>query len=146
MKNHYKFWIVFSLIIVFAAGVSGGILLEKHFLHKKLAKKTKRESYARFPTLEIMAQELALTAGQQEQIREIFKNNEGRLKILRSQIHEQVSSIRSQLKNEINSVLTEEQCKKFEAMIEKYLTQRKKYQEKRKKFSEKSVKDRGEEK
>jgi methionyl-tRNA formyltransferase len=71
MKNHNKFWIVFSLIIVFAAGFMGGILFEKSQVVKKPEKKVKRRSSVRFPSLEMMAEELNLTAEQQEQIREI---------------------------------------------------------------------------
>lgn len=139
MKNHYKFWIVFSLIIVFAAGVIGGILFEQNILDKKTKKITRKRAPVRFPSLEMMAEELNLTEDQQEQIREIFNNNEERFKIMRSQIHERFSSIRSQLKSEIKNVLTEEQNIKFEAMIEKYLSQRKKH-------SKKIKKNKGEEK
>lgn len=146
MKNHYKFWIVFSFIIVFAAGVIGGILFEQNILDKKTKKITRKRSPVRFPSLEMMAEELNLTEDQQEQIREIFNNNEERFKIMRSQIHERFSSIRSQLKSEIKNVLTEEQNIKFEAMIEKYLSQRKKGQEERKKHSKKIKKNKGEEK
>jgi len=146
MKNHYKFWIVFSLIIVFAAGVIGGILFEQNILDKKTKKITRKRAPVRFPSLEMMAEELNLTEDQQKQIREIFNNNEERFKIMRSQIHERFSSIRSQLKSEIKSVLTEEQNLKFEAMIEKYLSQRKNEQEERKKHSKKPKKNKGEEK
>lgn len=146
MKNHYKFWIVFSLIIVFAAGVIGGILFEQNILDKKTKKITRKRAPVRFPSLEMMAEELNLTEDQQEQIREIFNNNEERFKIMRNQIHERFSSIRSQLKSEIKSVLTEEQNLKFEAMIEKYLSQRKNEQEERKKHSKKIKKNKGEEK
>jgi len=137
MKNHTKFWIVLSLIIVFCAGLTGGILLNRNILGKKTEKVPDRRESARFPTLEIMAEELNLSKQQKERIREIFKNNEERLKILRSQIHEQFSAIRSELKEEIDSVLAEEQQVKFEAMIDKYLSQRKKQMEERKKHSEK---------
>jgi hypothetical protein len=133
MKNYNKFWIVFSLIVVFAAGFIGGILFEKHLIDKKVEKRVKRRSSVRFPSLEIMAKELSLIPEQEEQIREIFKNNEGRFKNLRSDIDERLLSIRSQLKNEIKNVLTDEQVLKFEAMIEKYISQRKKEMEKRKK-------------
>jgi phosphosulfolactate synthase (CoM biosynthesis protein A) len=127
MKNHNKFWIVFSLIVVFAAGFTGGILFEKHILDKKVEKRVKRRSSVRFPSLEIMAKELSLTPEQEEKIREIFKNNEQRFKNLRKNIGERLSSIRTQLKNEIKSVLTDDQVLKFEAMIEKYVSQRKKH-------------------
>ena len=146
MKNHYKLWIVFSLIIVFAAGVIGGILFEQNILDKKTKKITRKRAPVRFPSLEMMAEELNLTKDQQEQIREIFNNNEERFKIMRSQIHERFSSIRFQLKSEIKNVLTEEQNTKFEAMIEKYLSQRKKEQEERKKHSKKIKENKGEEK
>lgn len=142
MKNHYKFWIVFSFIVVFAAGVIGGILFEKNVLGKEPKRITRSRSSVRFPTLDKMALELELTAEQQEQIREIFKNNEERLKTLKNQIHEQFSSMRTKLKNEIDNVLNEEQRSKFEAMIEKYLSQRRKDMEKRRKHSPKQ-KDEG---
>ncbi len=144
MKNYNKFWIVFSLIVVFAAGFIGGILFEKHLIDKKVEKRVKRRSSVRFPSLEMMAQELSLTLEQKEQIREIFKNNEERFKNLRKNIDDRLSSIRSQLKNEIKNVLTDEQVLKFEAMIEKYISQRKKEAEKRKKHPRNHRKDKGE--
>jgi len=140
MKNHYKFWIAFSLIIVLAIGITGGILFERHVLDKKTKKYTKSRRRVHFPTLETMAQELNLTDDQQKKIKEIFKNNEERFKRLRSQIHENLSKMRTQLKDEIKSVLNEEQDSKFEAMIEKYLSQRRKEQEKRKKHTKKPQK------
>lgn len=146
MKNNYKFWIVFSLVIVFAAGVTGGILFERHIIDKKEDKKIRKGSRVRFPSLEMMAQELNLAPEQQEQIRKIFKNNEERFKNLRSHINERLSSIRSQLKNEIKDVLTPEQNLKFEEMIKKYISQMKKEMEKRKKHSKKTRKDKEKEK
>lgn len=133
MKNHYKFWIVLSLIIVFAAGVLGGVLLEQQIARSKIKKKTERRSPVRFPTLEMMAEELSLSSEQQEKIREIFRNTEESMKELNSSFRKQFSSLRSQLKDNIKSVLSEEQARKFEAMIERYLAQRRKEIEERKK-------------
>jgi len=103
MKNHYKSWIVFSLIVVFIAGVLSGILLEQHLIQKRVKKKTERKtdrrSSVRFPSLEMMAEELGLTSEQQEQIREIFRNNEEKMKELNSSFRQQYSSMRSQLRN-----------------------------------------------
>jgi Spy/CpxP family protein refolding chaperone len=144
MKNHYKFWIVFSLIIVFAAGVAGGVLLDKYVIAKKPEIQRKKRSSVRFPTLDMMAQELNLSSKQQEQIREIFRNNEERFKTLRKQINERFTTIRTQLKDEIKSVLNDEQKLKFEAMIEKYRSQRRKETEERKKRSNKHSEDKGE--
>lgn len=144
MKNNYKFWIIFSLVIVFVAGITGGILFEKNFMEKKQERRVKKRSSVRFPSLKIMAQELNLTSEQQEEIREIFKNNEERFKKLRSHMNERLSSIRTQLKNEIKNVLTEEQNAKFEAMIQKYISQKKKEAEKRKRHPKNHTKDKGE--
>lgn len=143
MKNHTKFWIVFSLIIVFAVGVVGGIFLERFVLDKKTERHTRSRRHVRFPSLETMAQELDLSAEQQEKIREIFKTNEESFKRLRHQIRESLSSMRTQLKDEIKSVLNEEQNRKFEIMIEKYLSQRRNEQEKREKYSKGSKRDKG---
>lgn len=142
MTNHYKFWIAVSLIMVFAAGVVGGLLVDKYVIQKTSDKKAVLKRSVHFPSLETMAKELNLSQEQQARIKDIFRENEERFKILRSQIHEQLTSIRSQLKNEIKSVLTEEQASNFEAMIERYLTQRRKEHEERKKNSEKLRKNR----
>ena len=132
MKNGNKFWIVLSFIIVFAAGIAAGILFENNFLDKKPRRSEDRRSSVRFPTLDMMAKELGLTPEQQEQLKEIFKNNEERLKTYRSQIHDDYRALRTQLKQEMDNVFTEEQKAKLEAMIEKYRSERKKGMEERK--------------
>lgn len=131
MKNHYKFWIILSFIVVFIVGVLAGVLIDKQLLPAK-GKPRKDRRPARFPTLEIMAEELKLTPEQEEAIRGVFRNNEERLKNLNSLIHEHISTIRSQLKEEIKNVLSEEQNIKFEEMINRYLKKRKREVDKRK--------------
>lgn len=144
MKNANKFWIVLSFFIVFAAGVVAGILFENNYLDKKPRREPERRSSIRFPTLDMMAEELGLTAEQQEQLREIFKNNEERLKTYRGEIHEHYKIMRAQLKEEMDGVFTAEQKAKFEAMIEKYLSERKKEAESRKRGPTRGPQDRGE--
>jgi hypothetical protein len=131
MKNHSKLWIAFSLVVVFAAGLVSGIFLEKHLNRKRIEKRMERRSSIRFPSLKIMAEELGLTSEQQEQIRDIFKKSEERMKELSSSQRKQYSQMRDQLKDEIKSVLSEEQNQKFEAMIQKYISERKKEMERR---------------
>ncbi len=140
MKNNYKLWIILSLIVVFIAGVVSGVLIDKNMLNKR-THDSRRRSSTRFPTLEMMAKELALSTEQQEQIREIFHNNEERFKNLRKDMDNRLTEIRSQLLTDIRSMLTENQKVKFEAMIEKYKAQRKREYEERKKRQEKSEKD-----
>jgi hypothetical protein len=137
MKNNYKLWITLSLIVVFIAGVICGVLIDKNILDKR-KHDSRRRSSTHFPTLEIMAEELALSAEQQEKIREIFHNNEERFKNLRKDMDKSLKDIRSQLLIDIRSVLTDEQKAKFEAMIEKYRSQRKREYEERKRRQEKS--------
>lgn len=129
MKDHYKFWIIFSFVIIFAAGLTGGIFLEKHLLLKKFDRT--RRGPARFHSLEVLARELNLTSEQQGKIREIFKNNEERFKGLSKDFFERLSTIRSQLTTEIKNVLTAEQAKKFDALLEKYAPRRREAEEKR---------------
>jgi hypothetical protein len=121
MNNKVKLWFAVSLIVVFLAGLSGGILIDK--LNKPQSKSKTRRSPA-FPSIEMMAEELGLTPEQQAQIQELFKQNDERLRTLRHQIHEQFGSLRSNLKSEMNNILDESQQKKLEAMIEKYSSQR----------------------
>jgi DNA anti-recombination protein RmuC len=142
MKNNAKLWIILSLIVVFFAGVISGVLIDKNMLNKR-THDSRRRSSTRFPTLEMMAEELALSTEQQEQIREIFHNNEERFKNLRGDMDKRLSDIRSQLLMEIQSVLNENQKAKFESMIDKYRSQRKREYDERKKRQEKSDRDKG---
>jgi Skp family chaperone for outer membrane proteins len=146
MKNGNKFWIVLSFIIVFAAGVTAGILFENNFLDKKPQRNTERRGSVRFPTVDMLAEELGLTAEQQEQLKEIFKNNEERLRAYRGEIHDHYRALRAQLKQEMDNVFSAEQKAKFEAMIEKYLSERKKEAEDRKRRPKREPNNRGERK
>lgn len=144
MKNGNKFWIVLSFITVFAAGIAAGILFENNFLDKKPRRSEERRSSVRFPTLDMMAEELGLTAKQQEQLQEIFKNNENRLKDYRGEIHDHYKALRAQLKQEMDDVFSVEQKAKFEAMIENYLSERRKETEDRKRKQKRDPNNRGE--
>jgi Spy/CpxP family protein refolding chaperone len=126
MNSKVKFWIVFSLIAVFVIGVAAGYFSERYLVHKRHEPRPgeRNRSGPRFPTLEILTKELSLSQGQKDQIREIFKRNEDRLKAFGEEFHKRVSEMRSQIKNEINAVLTPEQKQKLEAMINTYIGKR----------------------
>lgn len=131
MKNHYKFWIVLSMVVIFAAGLVAGVFIDKHLIQKRI-----RRGPAPFPTLKIMSKELNLTAEQEQKIREIFKNNDEKFKSLKKEMDGKLSAIRTQLKKEIDAVLSEEQRKKIEAMIEKFISERRREGEKPRKHRE----------
>jgi len=151
MKNHYKFWIVLSFLVVFAAGIFSGVIIEKQFLSKKSENTfrkhpIKERQRIHFPTLDDMAKELELTSQQQEKIQEIFDNNEERLKTLSQEVRKQFISMRAQFMQEIKSVLDPDQTVRFDAMIEKYLSQRKEQIERRKNRSNNPQNEKGERK
>lgn len=146
MKNKYVFWIVFSIVVAFAAGLVGGIFSDRYFFQKRPGRPER--SSAHFPSLEQMAKDLGLSADQQEQIRKIFERNETKLKELRADMHGRLRSIRAELKNEIDNVLTADQRQKIETMIKKFAGPGKKeLEERRDKSSQKQQqeKDKGEE-
>jgi len=143
MKNNYKIWIIFSLVIVFIAGIVCGVLFEKHVIDRESKGSRGRRGSVHFPTLETMAKELSLSTGQQDKIKELFSSNEERFRALRSEVHTSLLDIRTQMISDIESVLDGDQNKKFKAMIEKYKEQRKREHEEWKKHAERSRGEKG---
>ncbi len=118
MRNKFKLWIVLSLVLAFAAGVVAGFYAERYGFQKKMRDRGPRPGH--FPSIERMAEDLDLTAEQQSLIKDIFQKNEERFKELNGDIRQRLQAIRERLKTEIDSVLTPEQKKKMEDMIEQY--------------------------
>ncbi len=133
MMGKYKFWLILSILVAFAAGLLGGIWSERYFFQKKRHARIARAQKERvnFPSLEQMARDLELTVEQQERIKKIFETNDVKLRELRSDMHGRLTKIRAELKSELDGVLTAEQRKKFEEMIQNYLRERKREYEKR---------------
>jgi len=144
MNKNYKYWLIFSLIVVFLVGMIAGVILDNNVLDKKQKPRAKRNNTARFPTLCSMAEEISLSEAQQEQVRDIFRKNDEKLKAFRGQIHKQFLTIRSGLIDEINKILDDEQKLKFEAMIERYISQRKKELKERSQRAKKAKNKNGE--
>lgn len=124
MKNRGLFWMIVSIIVVFLAGAVSGVFLDRHGLLGRHA--SERRGGQPFPSLEMLARDLSLTAEQQDKIRNIFRENEQRFGELRTAMHDQLEQFRKHIKNEIESVLTPEQLKKFEAILQKHIAQRQK--------------------
>lgn len=121
MKERFKFWLVLSLILAFAAGLVCGIFIDKYVFSRGSEREPRKGAH--FPSLEFLAKELGLSPQQQEQIKEIFRKNEERLKEMRTQIHGNLMEIRSQLKDEIEKILAPQQKEKLEAMIQKHIAE-----------------------
>ena len=124
MKNRGLLWMIVAMVVVFLAGAVSGVFLDRHGLLGRHA--AERRGGPPFPSLEMLARDLSLTAEQQDKIRNIFRDNEQRFAELRTVMHDQLEQFREHIKNEIESVLTPEQLKKFEAIIQKHVAQRQK--------------------
>lgn len=127
-------WVILTLVLVFAAGVVGGVLGERFARRPQMHRPA--NAAERYPSHDRWAKDLGLTAEQMEKIREIFKNNDVRIKELRADFFKHVGEMRDQMKKEIDAVLTPEQKAKNDAMIQKMMEERRKENEKRDKQSE----------
>ncbi|MCX6566802.1 MAG: hypothetical protein NTW38_10370 [Candidatus Aminicenantes bacterium] len=111
--------IVLSLLLAFAAGAAAGIFADRFLL-------TSRGHHRPGPSPEKWEKALGLSEGQKTQIHEIFKKNDSRVNELRSDFFKHVAEIRSEIRKEIDAVLTPEQKVKQDALMEKYRETRKK--------------------
>ncbi len=125
MKNHYKLWIALSFLVVFLAGIVGGVVLEKNILTPKPERpdRSSRRSGLHFPTINEMAEALNLSVEQQEQVQAVFQQNEERIKSMRLEGSKLYRSLRTQFLAEIKNVLNENQAQQFDAMIEEFHAQ-----------------------
>lgn len=129
MNNKPRLWIVLSLLVAFAAGVLGGIFAERIFIHPRHHTQAQRGP-SHPPDLEEMARNLGLSPDQKDRIQQIFESNDGKFKELYTEMHDRLSALRSEIKSQIDAVLTPEQKQKMEAIITKHGEQRKKESEK----------------
>lgn len=114
--NKSKWWIALALILVFAAGFTLGVFGGRWLLARLSPGPPSQERWAK---------ELGLTADQQAKIREIFKQNEDRIKELRNDYYKHIGEMRDAIRKDIDAVLTPEQRQKLEAMIQKMEQRRK---------------------
>jgi len=117
MIKKYKLGVAVTLIVVFGLGAAAGVFGERYLMHKR--PRGPAHERTPFPLLEPVAKALALTAEQQDKLREIFKRSDERMKLLDGEIHVRLREVRAQLKSEVDGVLTPEQRAKLEDMIQK---------------------------
>jgi len=118
MIKRYKLWIVLTLLVVFGLGAAAGYFGERYYLMHRWDRRQAPDRTP-FPLLEPVAKALKLTAEQQTKIREIFKKSDERMEELQSQIHGRLREVRALLKSEVDGVLTPEQVRQLEDMIQK---------------------------
>jgi len=115
--NKSRLFFVLALVFVFIAGVAAGVFAERLWFAKKPGGRPSGRPPV--PSHERWAKELGLSDEQQAKIQDIFKTNDGRMKELRSDYYKHLGEIRDQLRKEIDAVLTPEQRKKQEEMIQR---------------------------
>lgn len=135
MSNKYRFWLILTLLVAFAAGLLGGIFSERYFFHPKKHDRTRRDS-VRPPDLEQMARDLKLSPEQEETIRQIFETNDVKFKDLYAEMRQRLSAIRTEIKDQIDAVLTPEQKKKLDSIIAQHRDRNKRDSGKKKRNSE----------
>jgi len=127
MKTKYKILVALTLLVVFGLGVAAGVLGQRYASHR--AARLAAASRPHPPSPESWAKELGLTQEQQDKVREIFKQNEERMKAYRTESRAKLNELRKQLWEETNLVLTPEQRKKNDEMIRRFEEWRKKESE-----------------
>jgi len=151
MKNHYKFWIVLSFLVVFAAGLFSGLMLDRYVMdgNRDLSPKKQsrdRRSRPRFPTADDLAEDLSLTKEQREDLRNIFDASEQRIQELHSEVRDMYRSLRTRFLDEIKSILSPEQVEAFDAMLERFAARHRADMEERKQKNRDRDQKKGEQK
>jgi Spy/CpxP family protein refolding chaperone len=135
MPNKYRFWLVLTLLVAFAAGLLGGIFSERYFFHPREHARARRDAQ-KPPDLEEMAKDLGLSIDQKERIKQIFETNDVKFKELRAEMHKRLSAIRTEIKDQIDAVLTPEQKQKLDRIITQHQSRNKRESEKKRQSSE----------
>jgi Spy/CpxP family protein refolding chaperone len=130
MPNKYRFWLVLTLLVAVAAGLLGGIFSERYFFHPREHARARRNAQ-KPPDLEGMAKDLGLSLDQKERIKQIFETNDVKFKDLRTEMHQRLSDIRAEIKDQIDAVLTPEQKQKLDNIIAQHQSKDKKESEKK---------------
>lgn len=123
MKTKYKIIAALLLLVVFGLGVAAGVLGERYLVHKKDRRAAINRPHP--PSPEDWARELGLTEDQKARIRDIFKQNEERMRAYRTESRARLGELRKQLWDETNAVLTPEQKAKNDEMIRRFEERRK---------------------
>ena len=127
MKTKYKILVALTLLVVFGLGVAAGVLGERYVVHRKGRHAAASRPHP--PSPEAWAKELGLTQEQQDKIRELFKENEERMKAFRTENRARLGELRKRLWDETSAVLTPEQKAKNDEMIRRFEEWRKKESE-----------------
>ena len=116
-----KLWFAGFVVLVFGIGVGAGMAVDRYVLYGVSTDGPGSRDGGRFrtppPPTEVadrMTRELGLSAEQRVEIEAVFARGAERLEAFRQQSREQFDSLRAQLHEEIEAVLTPEQRQAFQ--------------------------------
>lgn len=119
---------VLLLLLVFAAGVAGGVALERLWLDASpapAAPESGNEEERRGKTvIERFSDELELTAGQEARIDTILKHYRARMHEMWKEVRPRYRTLVDSVRTEIESELTEEQVRQYRKLLERQADRR----------------------
>jgi Spy/CpxP family protein refolding chaperone len=107
-----KLWAIALLIAVAAAGFALGALTTDYSHRGRDPERRGRESYASH-----LAAELALDSAQTDSVRAVLARYRPAMRAVFDQVRPQMDSLRQQMHNDINQLLTPDQRQRFDSLL-----------------------------
>lgn len=110
-----------ALLLVFAAGVAGGVALERTWLGPETADRAKGDGHDdyRKPVIERFSEELELTDDQQARIDTIIADLREEMKAMWAEARPRYRAMVDSAKARIEAVLDEEQVERYRELLER---------------------------
>jgi len=108
-----------SLLLVFAAGVAGGIALERLWLGPESRTGAEHDRRDFRPVIERFSEELELTERQQARIDTIVTDLRGRMREMWAEARPRYRAMVDSAKTRIEAILDEEQVEKYRRLLER---------------------------
>lgn len=102
--------------LTFAAGLAGGVALDRRVLDRPQASGRRSDRY-RGPVIERFASELGLTQDQRTRIETILDHYRTHMKAIWQDVHPRYSAIVDSAKTEIEAVLTPDQVEQYRSLL-----------------------------
>ena len=103
--------------LTFAAGLAGGVALDRRVLDRPHATSGRRSDRERGPVIERFASELDLSQDQRTRIETILDHYRARMKAIWQDVHPRYSAIVDSARSEIEDVLTPQQVQQYRSLL-----------------------------
>ena len=108
-----------ALLVVFAAGVAGGVALERLWLGPEDVAEDARKEHDYRPVIERFSEELELTPRQQARIDTVIGDLRERMREMWAEARPRYRAMVDSAKSRIEGVLDEEQVEKYRRLLER---------------------------